>query len=238
MYKNNMVLSLLASLWTLCAAAQHVPNWHNKDLQRDSLFGVSTEKAYTLLKGKTPKPVIVAVIDAGVDTLHEDLKGVLWVNPKKRAFDNGTYGWSYIGSAKGNVQYDNLELTRQVRQFEERDTAKLAASDLMDYHAEKKDLQKQFTEAERMKQGMGNSMAILDRVVAKSGKADPTMDGFKANRPADEGEKHICGTLIGILKEQADSLTFRKDQMDAAYNHYKEQASSVLSSMPRPGMNS
>lgn len=58
------------------------------------------------------------MIDAGVDTLREDLKNVLWINPKKKKGDNGTYGWSYHGSEKGNVHYDNLELTRQVRRFE------------------------------------------------------------------------------------------------------------------------
>src|SRR6202012_6286430 len=96
------------------------------DLQKDTVFGISTERAYAeLLKGKTPHPVTVAVIDAGVDTLHEDLKSVLWVNPKKKTGDNGTYGWSYIGSAKGNVLNDNLELTRQTRAFQSGDTSKL-----------------------------------------------------------------------------------------------------------------
>src|ERR1700744_5671207 len=131
---NTKFLTLpLAMGLALClnASAQHIPNWQNKDLQQDSLFGISTEKAYTLLKGKTPAPVIVAVIDAGVDTAHEDLKSVLWVNPKKKKGDNGTYGWSYIGSAKGNVNYDNLELTRLVRQYIQKDTSKLASSDLM-----------------------------------------------------------------------------------------------------------
>src|ERR1700748_2699801 len=101
---TKLLAALTAAGLGLClhAGAQHIPNWQNKDLGRDSLFGISTERAYALLKGKTPKQVIVAVIDAGVDTLHEDLKGQLWVNPKKKRGDNGTYGWSYIGSAKGN----------------------------------------------------------------------------------------------------------------------------------------
>src|ERR1700761_8264385 len=138
---TKALLSLTAVGLALClhASAQHIPNWQNKDLGTDTLFGISTEKAYTLLNGKTPKQVIVAVIDAGVDTLHEDLKGVLWINPKKKTGDNGTYGWSYIGSAKGNVLNDNLELPRQIRAFQSGDTSKLDANDLMIYHAEKKD---------------------------------------------------------------------------------------------------
>jgi subtilisin family serine protease len=208
----------------LHASAQQIPDWQNKDLEKDTLFGISTEKAYTLLKNKKAVPVIVAVIDAGVDTLHEDLKSVLWVNPKKKKGDDGTYGWSYIGSPLGNVHYDNLELTRQVRQYEQRDTSKLDGRDLMAYHTEKQALQKQYAEAKNTKQGMGNFIAILDRVVAKIGKADPGLADFQAYRPADEGEKHICNTLINILKSKNDYLEFRKNDLDPSYEHFKEQA--------------
>lgn len=222
----------------LCAAlnvqAQHIPNWQNKDLATDSIFGISTDEAYTLLRGKTAKTVIVAVIDAGVDTLHEDLQGILWTNPKQKTWDNGTYGWSYIGSAKGNVHFDNLEITRQVRQYEQRDTTKLDVSDLLAYHTEKKELQKQLTEAEHMKQGMGNFIAILDQVVKKIGKADPTAADFKAYDPQGEREKHVCATMISILADTGHYQNFRKEQLDPAYQHYAEQADYQLNTAYDP----
>lgn len=60
-------------------------NWFNLDLATDSVFGISTERAYNeLLKGKKYVPVTVAVLDAGVDIEHEDLKSVLWVNKKEK----------------------------------------------------------------------------------------------------------------------------------------------------------
>jgi hypothetical protein len=139
--RKIMIVSLACIAGTSSVFGQQQrPNWQNMDLKTDSVFGISTEKAYQeLLKGKTPKPVIVAVIDGGVDTLHEDLKSVLWVNPKPETGDNGTYGWNYIGSAKGNVHYDNLELTRQVRQqqgkFEGKDSTAFRGSDLGDGYA-------------------------------------------------------------------------------------------------------
>ena len=60
------------------------PNWQNLDLAKDSVFGISTEKAYSeiLSHKKNAQPVIVAVIDGGVDTSHEDLKAVIWTNPE------------------------------------------------------------------------------------------------------------------------------------------------------------
>jgi len=234
--KFFLTISRLTAGTRFNAHAQQIRNWQNKDLQKDSLFGISTEKAYGLLKGKKPTTVIVAVIDAGVDTLHEDLKAILWVNPKKKAHDNGTFGWSYLGSAKGNVHYDNLELTRQVRQYELRDTTKLSGSDLMAYHSEKQALQKQYTEAKNTKQGMGSFIAVLDRVVAKTGKADPTLADFRTYQPVDEGEKHICATLADILKTNKDYLEFRKNELDPSYAHFKEQADYQLnlSYDPRP----
>ena len=56
-------------------------NWHNLDAKINHILGISTDEAYEkLLKGKTLKSVIVAVIDGGVDINHEDLKGKIWVN--------------------------------------------------------------------------------------------------------------------------------------------------------------
>ena len=55
-------------------------NWYLKDPKADGVYGVGAEKAYQLLTGKTPKDVIVAVIDSGVETDHPDLKDVIY-NP-------------------------------------------------------------------------------------------------------------------------------------------------------------
>jgi hypothetical protein len=68
---KKTILSIICSLsfifpWGL------ISNWQNLDLQQDAVFGISTEKAYQeiLSKKKKFKPVIVAVIDSGVDTAH------------------------------------------------------------------------------------------------------------------------------------------------------------------------
>ncbi len=49
--KKTFGMALLAALPYLSFAQK--PNWQNLDLQRDSTFGISTERAYQeLLKGK------------------------------------------------------------------------------------------------------------------------------------------------------------------------------------------
>jgi len=117
----------------LCGIAQsnetNPPNWYNLDYEADGVRGISTEKAYELLTGKKSTPVIVGVLDGGIDYNHEDLKDVIWTNPKEVARngeddDNNGYiddlhGWNFIGNADGeNVQYDNLEVTRLIRLYE------------------------------------------------------------------------------------------------------------------------
>ncbi len=104
-------------------------NWFNLDPLNDKFNGVSTEKAYTeLLKDKKSTTVVVGVIDSGVDYEHEDLKGVMWTNPKEIAGngiddDNNGYiddihGWNFIGGKDGkNVDGDNLEMTRLLRKM-------------------------------------------------------------------------------------------------------------------------
>src|SRR6185312_2655215 len=113
-------------------------NWQHKDLQKDSVFGISTERAYGLLHGKKHKEVIVAVIDGGTDTAHEDLRDVLWVNAREKAangmdddhdgYIDDVHGWDFIGGKDSDVHYDNLELTRLLRDRAPRFDTMTAAS--------------------------------------------------------------------------------------------------------------
>ncbi|MBK8055039.1 MAG: S8 family serine peptidase [Saprospiraceae bacterium] len=86
--------------------------------------GISIQKAYTeILKNKTPKSVVVAVIDSGIDIDHEDLKENIWTNPgeipgngiddDKNGYVDDVHGWSFLGNADGqNVAQDSYEATR------------------------------------------------------------------------------------------------------------------------------
>ena len=60
----------------LISFSQSTKNWHWKDYEKDSVHGISLQKAYQLLASYTiqPSPIIVAVIDGGMDTNHIELK--------------------------------------------------------------------------------------------------------------------------------------------------------------------
>lgn len=94
--------------------AQQVPRtWYQMDFAKDSFYGISLNKAYDFLRNsqKKAQPVIVAVLDSGIDTTHEDLKSVLWRNPKEipgngidddhNGYVDDVYGWNFLGNKDG-----------------------------------------------------------------------------------------------------------------------------------------
>jgi cell wall-associated protease len=148
---------------------------------------------------------------------------VLWHNLSPKPFDNGTYGWSYIGSARGNVHFDNLEVTRQVRQFMAMDTSKLSGSSLMAYHKEKNDWQQQKADADRTIKGITGFGDILNGIIAKMGKTPPKLADFQAFKPEAGPETYVTKVLINVLSKNDDFAAFKKDQIDGALEHCKEQ---------------
>ena len=96
--------------------------WSDLDLKKDSIPGMSVDKAYAeLLKNKKGTKIIVSVVDSGLDIDHEDLKGKIWTNTKEIAGNNidddnngyidDVHGWNFLGEATN----ENLELTRIVK---------------------------------------------------------------------------------------------------------------------------
>src|SRR6185503_601176 len=85
MNKRMVVLLITAAFWCVNVFGQSPPqNWFLLDPKTDHYYGVSADRAYNeLLEGKNSTTVIVAVIDGGVDVMHEDLKTRIWVNPKE-----------------------------------------------------------------------------------------------------------------------------------------------------------
>lgn len=117
---------LLFAQVSLAQEKEKIPkNWHLLDPATSGYNGISLDKAYNLLKTKSLKSnrVVVAVIDSGIDTLHEDLKPVLWVNKgeiphngiddDKNGYIDDVHGWNFIGGKDGrNVKVDSYEGAR------------------------------------------------------------------------------------------------------------------------------
>ncbi|MEM1056260.1 MAG: S8 family serine peptidase [Bacteroidota bacterium] len=114
----------LLALVALPLAAQPTDGWHLA-APESGTPGIALDEAYTLLDGRTPREIIVAIIDSGVDAEHPDLAPVMWVNADEVAgngvdddengYADDVHGWSFLGNASGeNVAVERLEIARLV----------------------------------------------------------------------------------------------------------------------------
>ncbi len=94
-------------------------HWHLLDLAKDSIPGMSVERAYKeLIKDNKGEKVIVAVIDSGVDIDHRELNESIWVNsgeiPNNGIDDDNNgyiddiHGWNFLGK----ITKENMEVVR------------------------------------------------------------------------------------------------------------------------------
>ena len=128
-FKHTLFSFLIITIIPVASFAQGTSvketpnNWHQLDKTETGFNGISLDKAYQFVKGRKSKTVLVAVIDSGVDTTHEDLKTILWHNPKEipgngidddhNGYVDDIYGWNFIGGKDGrNVKEDSYEGAR------------------------------------------------------------------------------------------------------------------------------
>lgn len=127
---SNLSASDISDFNALPDSIKKAPdNWFNLDPWKDGILGVSTERAYSeLLKDKKSTRVVVAIIDSGIETDHEDLKNSIWVNKDEIPAngiddDNNGYvddinGWDFIGGPDSTyVEFDTWELTREYAKY-------------------------------------------------------------------------------------------------------------------------
>lgn len=250
-YKVKVVyLFFLLTLLPFLGNAQKLTykaNWQNLDLSNDSVFGISTEKTYQeLLKNRKSSSVIVAVIDGGVDVEHEDLKGRIYLNLKekqngkdddKNGYIDDLFGWNFLGSGAKNIEFETLELVRQVKKlkarFQDLSTDSLSVKDKSDYDLlmfMQADLDKQLKAANNNLAGIGGFKYVLDKMESKIGTSNLNYEGFKAFMPQEQGEAQVKKVILNVLKDNTvDYSVFKKEQINDAYNHYYEKVNYQLS---------
>ena len=199
--------------------------WHLMDKEKSGFYGVSIDKAYDFAKSKNlkSKTVIVAVIDSGIDTLHEDLKPILWVNKKeipnnnidddKNGYADDVYGWNFIGGKDGrNVKENSLEVNRVYHMYKSKYEGKtineneLNAADLEEYTMWKKAEKKTMGSQEG-----GADVVIMKKFLANTKKADSTLKvamgkeiytgtELDAYTTKNDAEKKAKVNLLGLMK--------------------------------------
>ncbi|WP_370895806.1 S8 family serine peptidase [Chryseobacterium gossypii] len=224
--------------------------WYHKDFATTKVYGINTENAYKYLesKGLKPKTVIVGVLDSGVQVDHPGLVKNVWTNPNEVP-DNGKdddgngyiddiHGWNFIGGKNGDIDVDNMEVTRVVAKykpvFEGEDSAKNKANQAkmpeeFDMYMKAKSLYT--TKSVEAKQGLQTFTMINDlipnMVKLLSGKSVTPENIAAIKKPTDQKDMMALSVLTQVSqspefkgKSAADFEKAMREQMKDAIDHY------------------
>lgn len=215
-------------------------NWHQLDKTASGFYGISLDKAYEMVKGKKlkSKQVLVAVIDSGIDTLHEDLKPILWKNPKeipgngkdddKNGYIDDVHGWNFIGGKDGkNVKEDSYEAARVYHKLKAKygsmipDESSVSAAEKEEIEVYKK------AQAKVMGDGEGGAaqLTMLKKIQTNLTKADSTNKislgkdvytgtELDAYTPKNDDEKKAKSAFIGLMKGNGGLESSNKEFLD------------------------
>ncbi len=198
------------------------PNWYNLDLAKDGVMGISIDKAYAeLLRGRVAKPVIVAIIDGGLDLNHEDLVGKIWVNKReipgngkdddKNGYIDDINGWNFLGSSKGSFEFANDQLVNDVRElgklFLGKDSTGIPQAELAAYRTyvrKRADLETRIAKLNVEVQNTRAFLADVALVLKKMAKESPSLSDFKAFVPSSAAEAKAQNFMVSVLKLNPD----------------------------------
>ena len=237
---TDTVINIPAKKGTL--TEDQLQTWSHMDVETDSIPGMSLDKAYQFLEGKKGTTVIVAIADSGTDIEHEDLKDVVWTNPKeiagnnidddKNGYADDVHGWNFLGSKDGTiVNADQLEITRIVKRgmenFGDKKASEISEKDKETYQqylklketfearaAEKKtEIENLKKTAERINQIESN----FKDVKKLAGTNNLTVDVLKTLKPSDDLMAAKIADVTGLLQRgmtEKGLLDYKKQLAD------------------------
>jgi len=197
--------------------------WSHLDIVRDSIPGMSVDRAYTeLIKDHKGAKVIVGIVDSGVDINHPDLKPVVWTNAKeianngkdddKNGFIDDVHGWNFLGDAV----HDNYEFIRLLKKPNDGSA---------DYKRAGKEFEQKMMEANAGKQQLDFFMSLEPTIQAHLKKDSFTLEDVKAIDSKDEKVIEAKETLervlaMSTLEEFKKRLEPFKNQVDSQMNYH------------------
>lgn len=254
--KRILLMFSISTLSLTLFAQDGVPKgWHLLDQNTDGYYGISLDQAYQFVKSKNLKstPVIVAVIDSGVDTTHEDLRSILWKNPKeipgngidddKNGYIDDIYGWNFLGGRDGrNVEQDSYEAARVYHKFKDKwqgkdvDVSKLSKEEKENYEMWKRseeevaggDTKTSGLELMFLKRAYTtalNSDSIVQKAIGKSKYTAKELDSFE---PTDADVKKAKLLVLNLFQIN-DAMDASNDEFLEGFGDYIKGEESKLS---------
>lgn len=177
---NSSTEKIVAKKGTL--SELELQEWPYADLSTDSIPGISLLKDQSFLKNKKATPIIVGVIDSGVDIEHKGLFDFIWKNEgeipnnKKDDDHNGFIddisGWNFLGSTNGNnMCLAQFELTRLIKKYESKTIDEIIETSQEDYNA--------YRQQKELFNGLSNNVKESYQNIIKQQVSNPNDDNLK-----------------------------------------------------------
>lgn len=229
---------------------EQLKNWPAMDLVRDTVPGMSVDRAYSeIIKKRKGETVIVGVIDSGVDIAHEDLKNVLWTNPDeiagngidddKNGYVDDIHGWNFLG----NITGENMEFVRIIRKlkpkYEGKSESSISAADRKEYAL----YQKAMAEYEKESADVNSNKMRYEQILSqlkpthsamakKIGKENYTKEDLSAiNNPSPQEQQQIAmlnqmlnfaDSVPEVIKELEGGVKYFNGRLDNNFNMTKD----------------
>lgn len=236
--------------------AQNTPpdNWFNSTPEVSNVPGIKMDKAYhDLLHGVKGKPVIVAIIDSGVESDHEDLKSRMWNNPGEipgngidddhNGYIDDIHGWNFIGGKDGrNINQDSYEATREYirldKKFKDVKADQVKKKDKKDYDEYlkiKEDIDKKVESAEsnlsQIETTLNMIQTSLNAIKVELGRKKATLENINAIEAGEDQNlnmgKMIMTQIINSGEFQTTNMdsiiTLVNDELNEGVKHFKNQ---------------
>ncbi|MEI7486927.1 MAG: S8 family serine peptidase [Chryseobacterium sp.] len=228
--------------------------WYHKDFATSKVYGVNTENAYRYLESKGLKPttVVVGVLDSGVQVDHPGLVKNVWSNPNEvpnngkdddgNGYIDDVHGWNFIGGKNGDIDVDNMEVTRVVAKykpiFEGDDSAKNKANqakmpeDFAMYMKAKELFTKNSVEGRQGLQTYTMINDLIPNMVRLLGGKPVTAENIAAIKAPGDQKDAIALNVLGQVsqspefkgKSSADFEKAMKEQMKEAIDEFTPKA--------------
>ena len=198
--------------------------WSHLDPIQDTVPGMSVDRAYAeVVKKRKGSPVVVAIIDSGIDLAHEDLQDLLWKNPGEIAGDgldndqNGyiddVHGYNFLGES----YHEQMEFVRIVaKKLGDANLQKKANNYLEPQVSEAKMAVQQYEQIEQLV-----SMAHQN-IQKKLGKESYTLEDLEKYESQNEEEEQVIGLLAQVMTMGQDIPTALAD-LQEGIAYYQSQ---------------
>lgn len=197
--------------------------WPHRDLLTTGYPGISLAEAYKALKGRKAQTVIVGVVDSGVDINHEDLKSIIWTNPKeipnngidddKNGYVDDVHGWNFLGE----INQDNLEYVRILKKGNTSDPDYKRAEEK--YDKEFKDANEKIELYSQIKERIAQSDALIQKHLGKKEYTEEDLDKI------DSSSLQLLGAVRGMKYLLSNGVSVKEtlEELSEGIKHYEDR---------------